>query len=109
VDRLGSDIAVGDVDGDESPDLLLGAIWSEDYGGKAFLQLGPASGVVEVDGLPSFDGDLGEYLGSSVAIVPDWTGDGRDEVALAASYHRDAAGDIEGAVYVFDSESIFGP
>jgi hypothetical protein len=105
---LGNDVAVGDVDGDVSADLLFGAPWSGgDYSGAAFLQLGFVSGVVRVSGLPSFRGSSGEYLGANVAIVADWTGDGGDEVALAAPYHRDAAGDIDGAVYAFDSETIF--
>ncbi len=109
VEGLGRDVAAGDVDGDGTSDLLLGASWAAGFSGEAFLQLGPASGIVEVDGLVSFLGASGEQLGESVTIVPDWTGDGRDEVALAALYHTDAAGDIDGAIYEFDSESIFGP
>jgi hypothetical protein len=107
---LGNDVAVGDVDGDESPDLLFGAPWAAGYyDGEMFLQLGPASGVIDVTGLASFRGDYGEELGMSVAIVPDWTGDGRDEVATATIYHPDAAGDLIGALWVFDSETILGP
>jgi hypothetical protein len=107
---LGNDVAVGDVDGDANADLLFGAPWAADsYSGEAFLQLGFVSGVVSASGLPTFRGTSGEYLGANVAFVPDWTGDGGDEVALTAPYHTDAAGDIDGAVYAFDSESIFGP
>src|SRR4029077_16059793 len=95
-----SGTAGGGVDGDANADLLFGAPWAADsYAGEAFLQLGFVSGVVAASGLPTFRGTSGEYLGSNVAIVPDWTGDGRDEVALTAPYHTDAAGDIDGAVY----------
>ncbi len=103
---LGTDVATGDVDGDEEVDVLMGAqyaaggLTSQD--GAAFLQLGLASGAVDVATLLSVRGEPFEGLGSAIAMIPDWTGDDADEVAIATPY----ADGWRGAVYVFFSEGL---
>ena len=93
---FGGAIAVGDVDGDTTPDILVHS------GTSVYLQLGLASGVVDVAALVSFpavsriDSNAG---GSPIAIVPDWDGDGASEIAVTAS-----GADVEDAIYVFPSE-----
>jgi hypothetical protein len=47
------------------------------------------------------------YLGQTVDLVPDWTGDGGAEVVVGAPYAEDSGGTRTGAVYVFPSELFY--
>jgi hypothetical protein len=100
--------AGGDVDGDDRPDVLFGNPSS--VSGGAYLQLGPASGVVELDQLASFaaipDGSF-SGAGASVALVPDWDGDGRSEIAIGSPFYQDAYGSLQGRVDVVSSDGLF--
>jgi hypothetical protein len=105
VEYLGIGVSAGDVDGDESADVVIGTLVSGPLKhGAAFLQFGGASGSVDVNTLPVIQG-TGE-LGSSTALVPDWSGDGGEEVAVGARAAIDAAGDNVGAVFVFLSDEL---
>jgi hypothetical protein len=109
VEALGIDVSVGDVDGDKSVDVFMGAFWApstSSANGAAFLQLGLASGSVDVTTLPSVRGSSEEELGTCTALVPDWTGDGGAELAVGARSTQDAAGDRVGAVYVIFSDGL---
>jgi hypothetical protein len=75
--------AGGDFDGDGQPDIAIGAQASPE--GAAYLQLGPASGTIDVETLATFPGATeGDWAGYTVAFVPDWTGDGRSELAVGS-------------------------
>jgi hypothetical protein len=107
-DNLG--LGTGDVDGDKSSDVLISAFDANDTAGAAYLQLGPATGVVDVSELPSFQGGPYDYLGWCVGTVTDWTGDGGDEVVLGASGKRKDTRrriDALGAVAIFSSDSLY--
>lgn len=99
--------ADGDVDADGQPDLLFGAPYTDgDYSsGTAYLQLGAASGVVDVASLQSFTSES-PWFGYGVAFVPDWTGDGGSEVALGDVGFESSPGKASGRVAVFFSESF---
>jgi hypothetical protein len=104
--EFGTDVAAADVDADGQIDLLIGAPYIAGLAtdGRAFLQLGFASGTVAAASLATIDGQGYEDLGMSVAFVPDWTGDDGAEVAISSPGHRDASGEETGALYLFDSE-----
>lgn len=103
---LGYAIAAdGDVDADGQPDLLFGAPYTDVFDGTAYLQIGAATGVVDVASLVSFTSDY-EFFGYGVAFVPDWTGDGGSEVALGDIGYTPTAGDKGGRVAVFFSEAF---
>ena len=111
-DQLGAAVAsAGDVNGDGLGDLIVGAPYFDVPGadeqpvldvGRAYLVLGPATGVMAP--VATFDGLAeGDELGTSVAGLGDLDGDGFDDFAIGAPKH-DAGGQDAGAVYV-----MFGP
>ena len=98
----------GDVDGDGTPDLLVGA-YGFDYAGVdtggAFLFLGPVAGSI---GLASADALLvgeraGDNAGWAVGLVEDMDGDGLDDMLIGAG-REDSGGSAAGAAYL-----VYGP
>lgn len=102
--RLGTAVAAGDIDADGALDVVMGAPHANGNYGGAFVQRGSTTGTVDVGTLSAFTppGYLDE-LGSSIVVVPDWTGDGAPEIAIGAT----RVNDYSGAVYVFESEHLF--
>ena len=122
--HLGLSVAtVGDVNGDGCADLLVGAFARNDSAGSAFLvsaldlpaadgaDAGGVDGVVDVSrlieqpGSYEFLGESREGAGIAVAGVPDWDGDGFDELVVGAPWHSGTEttgqdGDRRGAAYV---------
>jgi len=111
-DYFGTSVAAGDVDGDGATDVLLGDQWEggELYttvvpGGAVYLQVGPASGVVDPAGLVTIDWGLGsEHPGAFVGFLPDWDGDGGDELVVGACYAD--RGLTTGAYFVLSSDAV---
>jgi hypothetical protein len=106
--EVGAAIAVEDVDGDGDEDVVMGAPCrgcSGDNSGRVYIEFGkPSGGVVEVTSLVSFRGNAADAAGSSVAVIPDWDGDGALDVAVGAPDAVDAIGDATGAVYLIDPD-----
>ena len=102
-------VATGDIDGDGALDVVIGAFYDRDAaGGAVFVQLGSASGVVDVTALPSLVAEAEfDWLGSTVATMADWTGDGGDEIVASASGTDDPYGSNIGSFFVFASEDLY--
>jgi hypothetical protein len=87
--RLGGSLATGDADGDGSSDVLMSDLHDgrPDWVGTAYLQTGPATGVIAVDTLVSFAPSAPVRGGTwpTVGFVGDWSGDGGDEVVYGTA------------------------
>jgi hypothetical protein len=93
-DQFGISVAAnGDVNGDGWDDLLVGAEYADHNPvtagevGAAYLFYGPMSGtLVATEARVRIDGELeNSSAGSSVAVVPDVSVDGRADVLIGAS------------------------
>ncbi len=103
-DLLGSSMAFGDVNQDGLADGLFGASGADLYAadeGSAYLWLGPMGGGTRyaTDADARFYAVTGDTeLGSSLALLPDLSGDGRHELAFGAR-SEDSNGTDAGAVF----------
>jgi hypothetical protein len=101
---VGESIGAGDFDGDTQLDVAFGSTFVDDSDGVVYVQMGLASGSVDVADLPALRTPARDELGSTIAIVPDWSGDGGDEIAVGAYW---GGGNYYGSVLVFESDSMF--
>lgn len=98
-DYFGSDVAgVGDVNGDNVPDLFVAAV-SSDAGGTDAGRAYVCSGT-NGDHLLTFTGVTGDRLGSSIDGIGDVNGDAVPDLIVGAPYN-DAGGLDAGCVYVY--------
>ncbi len=97
--------AAGDVDGDGTPDLLVGAPGAE--GGAAYLVLGPVSGreSLGVQRLRLEGEESGDGAGISVAGAGDLDGDALDDLVVGA-WNEGTTGEGAGAVYIILSQDL---
>ena len=110
-DLLGTSMALGDVNGDGLADALFGAEGVDlggAYAGAAYLWLGPMGGgtrfAVDADAR-LFGASTDGAAGSSVVLLPDLTGDGRDELAIGADMDDTTATDA-GAVFLLAAPDV---
>ncbi len=87
-DRVSQVVALGDVDGDGSADLAVGA-WSwpdNDNQGAAFVFSGPLAGALTLDDAAArLEGEEGEgQAGTSLAGAGDVNGDGYEDLLVGA-------------------------
>jgi hypothetical protein len=110
-DAIGMSVAAGDLDGDSQADVVIGAPgWGPRFAGSSpgcvWVQLGPASGTVEVDGLLALPASsLGDQTGTAVAVIGDWSGDDVSELAIGSTGAVVDSG--TGTVDVFFSENFY--
>ncbi len=98
----------GDIDGDGSEDMLVGAYLDDDAvlnAGAAYLLLGPITGDLDLSTADAklTGGSVSGHLGVSVEGAGDVNGDGLDDVLIGAE-QEDLGGAQSGVVYV-----VLGP
>jgi hypothetical protein len=103
-DWAGRSVASGDVDGDGTGDILIGAIGPDTggpNGGAAFLVLGPVTGDSDLSSSEAvFLGGDRDFVGNSV-VAGDIDGDGFDDVLLGGDREGER---VPGKVFL-----VFGP
>jgi hypothetical protein len=117
-DRFGWDVAaLGDMDGDDVPDLGVATPGDDDGSGAdrgamyvLFLNIdGSVKSEVKIsDAVGNFDGNLaqGDSFGSSLAALGDMDGDGTTEIVCGAPFNDDGAGSDNGALYILFMEGV---
>lgn len=107
-DASGSSVAsAGDVDGDGTIDLLIGAPYSSagaNYGGGAYLVYGPVTpGAWQLTESPAFfaGGQVSGQAGGALAGPGDTNGDELADVAVGSIYGMDS---MSGAIFLFRGE-----
>jgi hypothetical protein len=102
-DELGWSMQLADVDGDDVPDLILGAPYHDSGAtgaGAVYILSGPVSAGSSIADARRIDGeDISDALGWSIAAGADLDGDSHDDLVLGA-YRADGSVDDLGAAYV---------
>jgi hypothetical protein len=99
-DGLGEVASTGDFDGDKQPDIIMTAQFFDRNAGRTYVQIGIATGTIDVTTLPSFvASETRANEGGWATAIPDWDGDDQSEIAIGEPG--------VGAVYLFSGSSIF--
>ena len=91
----------GDIDGNERPDLVVGAPGYEGTRGRAHLFLNADNAFAELSN-QTVEGSVGgEYFGFQVAITADTQGDGIPDLAVSSPYRSSDTAGSAGQVFVY--------
>ena len=100
-DRFGiAATGIGDLDGDGTPDLAVGATGDDQSRGAVWvLFLNPDGTVRQSASVRPPDGSPGDFFGGALAFLGDLDGDGDVELAIGAD-HADDGGPDRGSVRI---------
>ena len=93
---------IGDLTGDNSPEVVVGARYDDEPGndeGSVLLFSGGDGAFIRKMTDPT--GDVDDYLGTSVASIGDVTFDGFPDIAAGAMLDNTAQGNDTGSVVIF--------
>jgi MYXO-CTERM domain-containing protein len=110
-DRMGTSMAVGDIDGDGVDDLLVGAPGGAAIQGEVILLFGedfPGAWQAEVEGgmyVGLHTEQIASRFGWRVASGADLTGNGYDDIAVCAPQTNDDLNHEIGALYLYEGRN----
>ncbi|MBT3221625.1 MAG: hypothetical protein HN348_21295 [Proteobacteria bacterium] len=101
----------GDVNGDGVPDLAVGAPYTDDDAGTAYLVLGPSGGTIDLQlAAAQMHGSKWQTAGWSLSGVGDANGDGKDDLLVGAPDWDAGAylvlGPMSGDSHLSDAEAV---
>jgi hypothetical protein len=104
LDHTGCSVSPGDVDGDETADVLIGASYHDGGGvdaGAAYLVIGPVTGETELSLADAImvGENAGDHAGVSVA-TGDLDGDGNEDMIIGAESNAIGGRSGVGATYI---------
>jgi hypothetical protein len=113
-EMAGQNIAAGDVNGDRTSDLVIGAVSHADAAslktGAAYIALGPVSGtqLLSDKSFATLEGTVDAMnTGNRVDMIADIDGDGMWEVAVGADLYAVGGATDAGATYVFLGGTLY--
>lgn len=103
---------LGDIDGDQIPDIAVGANGTDSQRGAVYILMMNTNGTIKTfqkisynsggSGLPL---DANDLFGNSVANIGDYNGDGKTDIAVGAAFDDDGGSD-KGAVYILNLQGV---
>ncbi len=103
---------LGDIDGDNIPDVAVGANGTDGGRGAVYILMLNTNGTVKAYQKISYNTggltgplDFNDFFGNSVVSLGDLNGDGKTDIAVGAAFDDDGGSD-KGAVYILNLQGV---
>lgn len=104
--------ALGDIDGDQIPDVAVGANGTDSQRGAVWILMMNANGSIKASQKISYNSgnlsgplDFNDLFGNSVVSLGDINGDNKTDIAVGVAFDDDGGSD-KGAVYILNLDGV---